>query len=131
MSKFINLYVRPEDEQYLETMKNEYVSNEEKQFFEVMSHKIHHEPAPANDLIMHEDSNDDGIYIVRCYDSEFINGKHKGQDFAEEVHAMTLKEAMNTNFKECHFSEQNITLIDWLRHRNYAGVEYDHNYNLL
>ena len=60
-------------------MEGKYVSNEEKEFFERMKFKIENEPAPANDLIMSNRNNNDGIYIVRCYDYEFRIGCHVGE----------------------------------------------------
>lgn len=60
-------------------MEGKYVSNEEKEFFERMKFKIENEPAPANDLIMSNRNNNDGIYIVRCYDYAFRIGCHVGE----------------------------------------------------
>ena len=57
-----------EDANLFKNMEGKYVSEEEKEFFERMKFKIEFEPAPANDLIMSNRNNDDGIYIVRCYD---------------------------------------------------------------
>ena len=57
-----------EDANLFKDMEGKYVSNEEKEFFERMKFKIESEPAPANDLIMCNRNNDDGIYILRCYD---------------------------------------------------------------
>lgn len=131
MKKITSLYVRPEDERYIEEMKNQYASKEEALFFEVMNHKIHHEPALSNDLIMDESNNEDGLYILRLYDSEFVIGRHQGENFAEEVHAMTFQEAMTTNLKDANVLEEDITLIEWLRRRAFKGIEYDHNFDMM
>lgn len=112
-------------------MEGKYVSNEEKEFFERMKFKIESEPAPANDLIMSNRNNDDGIYIVRCYDYEFRIGCHVGEEYKEEIYAMDFHDALNVNLRECGFIDENISLLEWLRKRNYKGVEYNHNFDLM
>ena len=67
-------------------MEGKYVSNEEKEFFERMKFKIENEPAPANDLIMSNRNNNDGIYIVRCYDYAFRIGCHVGEEYKKEFY---------------------------------------------
>lgn len=131
MKKTESLFVRPEDEKYIDEMKNLYVSDAEREFFEVMNHKIHHEPAWSNDLLLSHDDNEDNLYIVRLYDSEFILGRLKEGNFSEELHTMTFSELMHTNLKEKGFLDCDITLADWLRKRNYAGIKYDHNFDLM
>ena len=96
-----------------------------------MKHKIEFEPAMSNDLIMSENDNEDGIYIVRCYDYEFIVGCHVGDIFKEEQYTMNFSDALSTNLKECGFIKDNLTLLEWLRKRNFKGVQYDHNYDLM
>ena len=75
--------------------------------------------------------NEDGIYIVRCYDYEFIIGCHVGDTFKEEKYTMNFSDALETNLKNCGFIDDNLTLLEWLRNRNFKGVQYDHNYDLM
>ena len=89
------------------------------------------EPAPANDLIMSENDNEDGIYIVRCYDHEFMIGCNAGGKQREEQYAMNFAEAMTTNLKDCGFITDDLTLMTWLQNRNFKGVRYNHNYDLM
>lgn len=131
MKKIESLYVRPEDERYIEEMKNHYASKEEEMFFEVMNYKIHHEPAWSNDLLLSHDDNEDNLYIVRLYDSEFILGQLRDGNFSKEIHTMTFSELMHANLKENGFLDYDITLTDWLRKRNYAGIKYDHNFDMM
>ena len=112
-------------------MEEHYTSFNEKVFFEKMKFKIEFEPAMSNDLILSEHDNEDGIYIVRCYDCEFIIGCHVGENFKEEKHTMNFSDALETNLQECGFIDDNLTLLEWLRKRNYNGVRYDHNYDLM
>ena len=118
-----------EDASLFKDMEGKYVSNEEKEFFERMKFKIESEPAPANDLIMSNRNNDDGIYIVRCYDYEFRIGCHVGEEYKKEFYAMDFHDALYVNLRECGFIDENITLLEWLRKRNYNGVEYNHNFD--
>ena len=118
-----------EDASLFKDMEGKYVSNEEKEFFERMKFKIESEPAPANDLIMSNRNNDDGIYIVRCYDYEFRIGCHVGEEYKEEYYVMDFHDALYVNLRECGFIDENITLLEWLRKRNYNGVEYNHNFD--
>ncbi len=119
----------PEDIKLLANMEGNYVSDNEKAFFERMKDKMEHEFAPSNDLIMFEGDNDDHIYIVRCEYEEFIVGHESDGEYDDEYHVMTLKEVLNANLKELGFIESDITLLEWLRKRNYEGVRYNHNYS--
>ncbi len=107
-------------------MAMQYESEEEREFFEQLQFKEEHVLTVSHDLILHEDNNEDGIYIVRCEYEEYIVGQ---EDIREEQHVMCLAEALSLNLKEVGLLERNITLLDWLRGRNYKGVEYNHNYD--
>lgn len=120
----------PIDKQFFKNLGEDFTSVEERTFFDRMRDKIEFEPAPSNDLILSENDNQDGIYIVRCYDYEFIIGCHVGE-FQKEQYAMNFSDALAVNLKDCGFIEDNLTLLDWLRKRNFAGVQYDHNYDLM
>ena len=108
-----------EDASLFKDMEGKYVSNEEKEFFERMKFKIENEPAPANDL------------IVRCYDYEFRIGCHVGEEYKKEFYAMDFHDALEVNLRECGFIDENLSLLEWLRKRNYKGVEYNHNFDLM
>lgn len=121
----------PKDKQFFDHLGGAFASAEEKNFFEKMKYKMEFEPAMSNDLIMSEHDNEDGIYIVRCYDYEFIIGCRAGDNFKEEKYTMNFSDALETNLKECGFIDDNLTLLEWLRKRNFNGVQYDHNYDLM
>ena len=115
-----------EDRALFERMKDEYQSENEKEFFERLRYKQEHVFTVANDLILHERNNEDGIYIVRCEYEEYVVGQ---KEVIEEQHVMDLSEALAINLKETGLLDREITLFEWLRERDYAGVEYDHNYD--
>lgn len=120
-----------EDEELFSSMEGHYISSNEKVFFEKMKYKMEYEIASSNDLIMFEEDNEDHIYIVRCVYEEIIVGHGIKDNYDEEFHVMTLAEALNANLKNLGFLERDITLLEWLRERDYEGVRYNHNYALM
>lgn len=120
-----------EDEELFSSMEGHYTSENEKVFFEKIRYKMEFEIAPSNDLIMFEKDNDDNIYIVRCIYQEFIVGHGTKGNYDEELHVMTLSEALSANLKTLGFINRDITLLGWLRERDYEGIRYNHNYALM
>ncbi len=131
MGKSKKIKLAPKDVQLFDNLGEEFACAEEKNFFVNMKQKMESEPAMSNDLIMSEHGNEDGIYIVRCYDYEFIIGCRVGDNFKEEKYTMNFSDALETNLKDCGFIDDNLTLLDWLRKRNFKGVQYNHNYDLI
>ena len=84
----------PKDRKFFDRLGDAFASEEEKNFFEKMKYKLEFEPAMSNDLIMSEHDNEDGIYIVRCYDCEFIIGCRVGDVFKEEKYTMNFSDAL-------------------------------------
>lgn len=115
-----------EDKALFEYMKTHYQSVNEKEFFEKLRYKEENVLTVANDLILSEGNNADKLYIVRCIFEEYIVGKEGN---IEEQHVMCLDDALKLNLKEVGFLDKDITLFQWLRNRDYAGIEYDHNYD--
>lgn len=115
-----------EDIVLFEYMKTHYQSDNEKEFFEKLRYKEENILTVSHDLILSEKNNDDKLYIVRCEFEEYI----VGQEFViEEQHVMCLSEALKLNLKKVGLLNRDITLFQWLRERDYKGVEYDHNYD--
>ena len=120
-----------EDEDLFTSMIGHYVSDKERTYIEKMRYKMEYEIAPSNDLIMFEEDNEDHIYILRCVYEEIIIGHGIKGNYDEEFHVMTLSEALNANLKELGFLKSDITLLEWLRGRDYEGIRYNHNYAFL
>lgn len=116
----------PEDVALFDSMVGHYQSDNEREFFEKLRYKQENVFTVSHDLILDEDNNEDGLYIVRCEYEEYIVGQEK---VIEEQHVMFLSEALQLNLKEVGLLDRDITLFDWLRERDYKGVEYDHNYD--
>lgn len=117
-----------EDSNLFSKMEGHYVSENEKTFFEKIRYKMEHELAPSNELIMSEIDNDDKIYIVRVDYDEFIVGHGTVGHYDEEFHGMNLSEVLDANLKELGYIDNDITLWEWLRERDYKGVRYNNNY---
>lgn len=126
--KIIENKLSREDEKLFKSIEGHYRSLNEKEFFEKLRYKMENELAPSNELIMYEEDNEDHIYIVRCVYEEFIIGHGLKGNYDEECHVMTLSEALNANLKQLGFIDCDITLLEWLRERDYNGIRYNHNY---
>ncbi len=116
----------PEDAALFDSMVGHYQSDNEQEFFEKQRYKEEYVITISNDLVLHEDNNEDGIYIVRCWFCEYVVGQVRNK---EEQHVMNLSEALQLDLKETGLLDRDITLFQWLRERDYKGVEYDHNYD--
>lgn len=130
----------PEDIKMFEEMKGRYVSNEERLFFEKMKLKMEYECAPSGDDIMLGDNNEDNIYITRLDPYEFVISRYVDKNDSEtacdgtsdynnrkiiKYHTKNLSDALNHNLKD--LIGRDISLLEWLRERNYKGVEYNGN----
>lgn len=116
-----------EDKKLFDSMVGHYQSENEREFFEKQRYKQEYVMTSSNDLLLHEDNNEDRIYIVRCWYEEYVVG---GLLYKQgEEHFMTLKETLDANLKEIGVLDRNITLLQWLRERDYKGLEYDHNFD--
>lgn len=114
------------DELLFARMEKESSTEREREFFRQMRHKEEDVLTSSNDLILSERNNEDGLYIVRCGYDEYIVGQ---RDVVEEQHYMSLSEALETNLEETGLVSRYVTLGQWLRERDYAGAEYDHNFD--
>ena len=117
------------DKRLFDEMNGKYNTPEESNFFQTMRYKEECEPALANDLILSENTNPEGLYIVRELYDVYVVGIASLEE--EEMHVMNLHEALNIKLSEVGLSNNDLTLWEWLRHRNYQGVTYNHNYDLM
>ena len=115
-----------EDHALFEYMRGHYQSENEKTFFERLQYKQESVFTTAHELILSESNNADGLYIVRCEFEEYIVGQ---ESVIEEQHVMSLSEALDINLKTAGLLDRDMTLLEWLRARDYSGVEYNHNYD--
>lgn len=119
----------PEDTIMLSAVGSNNETQEELIFFEKLRNKMENEPAWANDLLLSETDNEDGLYIIRCYDHEFIIGRYVEDSFHEEVHVMSLKEALETSLHLLGL-DSDLSLLDWLRRSNFKNIRYNNNFDM-
>jgi hypothetical protein len=114
------------DEKLFASLEGKYQSDNEAMFFRNMKFKQEYEPTLSNDLIISESDNEDEIYLVRVEYDEYLVGK--GDDEAHEVHVMNLSEALSVDLSTVGLNRK-LTLFEWLKQRDYAGVLYNRNYD--
>lgn len=117
-------------EQFNEAIKNA-VSENERIFYEKLRYKVLHEPAFGNEVLMHEFDNDEGLYILRVRFDEILIGKNEYSP-GEKMTPMEFEGvnfAMDQDISE--YVGRKITLKQWLRERDYKGIRYDRNNDLV
>lgn len=115
-------------EEFAEAIENATTENE-RIFFTTLRYKVLHEAAGSYDVLMHDEDNEDGIFILRISDDFLIGRKDKN---GKEV-AVTLEVDGLFFFLEqdmCSYIGQNISVLEWLRGRDYKGIRYDGNNDL-
>jgi hypothetical protein len=119
----------PQDEVLFKTIEQAFTSIQEKQFFRTLKEKMKYENAPWPEVLISEHDNDDHLYLLRQTYDEFMLGKGvtRTEWQAYEMHTMSLSEILSINLKEGHLLDRNVTLLQWLRERDYACVRYDHS----
>lgn len=115
-----------EDKKLFNGMIDNYLSSQERDFFEKLRHKQESCPTIGNDLLLWENDNDDHLYIYRCMYDEYVIGR-AGQ--TEKFHFMSLAQTLNANLKDMGLLDSSITVFQWLRKRNYNGMQYNHNFD--
>lgn len=102
-------------------------TTEERIFFEQIKAKEIGEFAPSADLLIDEDDNEDNIFLVRYYFTEYKVGR-AGVKLDWPVYHDNFREII----KEDLFPllGRHISLLDWLREQRFACVRYDGNYAL-
>lgn len=100
-------------------------SDKEKEFIENLIYKeIYEYPISKFDVIMREKDNADGIFIDKCYTSEYkIGRKRSGKTETLSIYPQSLSEALSLDLYE--ILDEHIRLIDWLRRIDYCGINYD------
>ncbi len=115
------------DEELFESMSANYLSAKERWFFESIKDLEQWDCSMAHDIIMSQTDNDDNVFIVRVNCNEYIFGCDDLKSRRVYKHVMTLSEALSSNLKTLGIVDIDLTLLEWLRARNYNGVSFDHN----
>lgn len=113
-----------EDKELFERMRHESCSDNERLFFENMEYKeLYEYPISSFDVILSEFDNDEGIYFVKCYTSEYLIGK-KTNDLVKKLKSVptSLNEALNEDL--FILLGEHCTLLEWLRKRDFTNLNY-------
>lgn len=129
MENFKAIDLWPDDAALFSKLAATYKTDNEKEFFEKMKHKQEYEYTSANDVVFLEDSNADGIYLIRVDNDEYLLGKISEQSKIKEYHFQSLSKVLHSNLKELGLAKCNKTLLEWLQERDYKNVVYDQNYD--
>ncbi len=103
-----------------EEMRGNYVSENERVFFETIEQKEINDFSSMYDMLMLEPDNEIGFFLQREYWNEYELGI--GKRSCE--HCDSLCEALNFDMFTLGHTEH-ISVLQWLRKRDYAGVHYD------
>lgn len=98
----------------------------EKIFFEKMRCKILHETAASNDIIMHDNNNEDGIYILRVGTDDFQIGKIMDGHMVEPCEEFSGLFFFLTQDLD-RLIHRHVTVGEWLKEQDYSGISYDAN----
>lgn len=114
----------PEDVQLFSSMVGHYLSEEERIFFETLKYKEEYELATMNELLLIEDDNEDNLYFIRIYADEYEVGLG-----ASKEHFQSLADALQMKLSKIGHPG-NDTFGQWLRRKNYKGINYNRNLDL-
>lgn len=115
------------DKELFNRISSNYQSYKERWFFESIKELEQWDCSVAHDIIMSQNDNEDCIFIVRANCNEYIFGCDDLKDHRVYEHVMTLSEALSSNLKALGVVDTDITLLEWLRSRDYSGVSFNHN----
>ena len=118
--------LRNTDIRLFESMRGNYQSENEKKFFEYLFYVEQWDFCMSGDMLLHEDDNKEKIYIMRVGFDEYEVGKDS-PNVLKNQHVQGLSYVLAINMKECGLLGENITLLQWLKKRDYKGVRYDQN----
>lgn len=115
------------DVSLFDNMPVEGCSDAERNFFAKMKVKETGEFAPSADLIIDEDSNNDRVFLVRYYFTEYKIGK-RGVVLEWPIYHDTLSEMLDEDLFP--LLGRHVNLHDWLREQSFACVRYNGNFAL-
>ena len=109
-------------------MQTDSLTDNERTFFARMLDKESEEqPTMVFDVIMDAPDNDDHLFIVKQYSSEYkIGVKDKSQKDYKclDILPTSLSEALSCDLYE--LIGHHVSLHEWLRERDYQGINYDY-----
>lgn len=104
-------------------------THNEKKFFSEMLRKETEEIALSGDLMMSENDNEYGIYILREVYDEFRTGVASRDPKYPEIFASGINELLSIRLSSLGLVND-ITIGEWLHNIDYKGINYNANYDL-
>ncbi len=113
----------PDDDQKLmETLDTFCVSAKEREFIEQMIEIEQHWETEVGASIILENENEDHLYIMHYNSTEYEIGN---EDQSCVYGAFSLSELLSLYLDEQGILDRHITVLEWLRQRDYENVTYD------
>ena len=138
MENFIDV---PEDwedfadtpEEFEEAINNA-TSDNEREFLEQMRYKIPYEIAASNEVLLTNNENEEGLFILRVGNDDFQIGRITDATSKPvppiEIGGLIGKDGF-MGFDLYPYLQKHITVQEWLRERDYKGIRYDRNNDLI
>lgn len=129
MKKEIKFEISIADKELFSNMQRNFASVAEKAFFKKMCYKEQYEPAFSNELLVFENENESGIFLLRKYYDTYLIGYRNPIGTVAEYECVTLCAALSSRLDQCIGFPLQITLLEWLRKFDYGMVKYNRNYD--
>lgn len=113
-------------EEFDNAIKNA-ITPKEKEFFEKLRYKELNETAASNDVLMNEADNSDGLYILRVGSDGILIGKRIADPSETSIPEEYAGIFLALQHSISQFVGRDITLLEWLRERDYKGIKYNRN----
>ena len=111
-----------DDQRLLDSLDTFCVSDKEREFISQMLEIEQHWMTEVGASIILEDENEDHLYIMHYYSTEYEIGNEEQSGVYE---AFSLSELLGLFLDEQGILDKHITVLEWLRQRNYDNVTYD------
>lgn len=115
-----------DDQRLLDTLDSFGISAKEREFISQMLEIEQHWETETGAPIILEDENADRLYIIHYYSTEYEIGNESQSGV---YGAFSLSELLGLYLDEQNILDKHITVLEWLRQRNYANVTYDRTYD--
>lgn len=122
-----NEHLPVEDRNLYEKMRKHFVSEKEKEFFEEMICKeIYDYPVSSFDVFVHEDNNEEKLFIQKMYVSEYEIGIYPTEKNYRKLDYVPISLSELLEIDLSPLLGRHITVLEWLREKNYECVRYDY-----
>lgn len=119
-------YLSDSPDEFKEALKNA-TSDKEREFFKNIRFKILHETAFSNDVLMSDLDNNDGLFIIRSGIDDILIGVNSYDASGKSV-PCEYEGIFHALEQDLHrYIGRHISLLEWLRERDFRGIRYDAN----